>query len=222
MRVAGLLLAAGAGRRLGRPKALVPFDGQLLVERGLALLAAAGCDPVHIVLGAAADTVRAAAALDGAVLADNPHWHTGMASSLRAGLASLPPGVDAVVVTLVDQPLVGPRAVRRLTTAHANGARIAVATYDGQPRNPVLLDRSTWAAVAEAAHGDAGARAHLRAHPEQVTAVPCDDTGSPADIDTADDLTACERHLPALRSRRASRPLPGQLLTSPQHFERFP
>ena len=188
--VAGLLLAAGAGRRLGQPKALVELDGRPLVDRGITLLRDAGCTPVHVVLGAAYDQVVAAAALDGATVVHNRDWRSGMGSSLRAGLASLPPHVGAVVVALVDQPRVTGEAVRRLIRAYRSGATVAVATYDDQPRNPVLLARPTWAAVAEVAHGDVGAKPFLRAHPDLVTRVPCDDVGSPEDIDTPDDLAA--------------------------------
>jgi nicotine blue oxidoreductase len=92
------------------------------------------------------------------------------------------------VVALVDQPLVGPEAVRRLIAAHAAGAGIAVAAYDGAPRNPVLLAREHWPGVIEMAVGDAGARPYLRAHPDLVTLVECGDTGRPDDMDTPSDL----------------------------------
>lgn len=113
-----------------------------------------------------------------------PDWDTGMAASLRAGLAGLPG--DACVVALADQPLVGPDAVRRLVGL-AGTVDAAVATYGGKPRNPVLLDRSVWPEVA-ALTGDAGARSWLRAHPDRVREVPCDGTGSPDDVDTPEDL----------------------------------
>lgn len=183
---AGLLLAAGAGSRLGGPKALVELDGELLVERGVRLLAEGGCAPVLVVLGAAAEQVRERTALEHAVVA--PDWATGMGASLRTGLAALPAGARACVVALADQPLVGAAAVRLLVDAWRAGAVAAVATYAGRARNPVLLDRSTWDAVAAAAVGDGGARAWLRAHPADVTSVDCDGTGRPDDIDTPDDL----------------------------------
>ncbi len=188
--VAGLLLAAGAGQRMGRPKALVEFEGRRLVERGISVLAGGGCAPVHLVLGAAYDEVVADADLSGASIVHNHDWSSGMGSSLRAGLASLPDNVPAVVVALVDQPLVTPAAIDRLRGAYASGAgaAAAVATYAGQPRNPVLLDRSLWSEVAELATGDMGARAFLRAHPELVTPVPCEDVASADDIDTIADL----------------------------------
>lgn len=191
--VAGLLLAAGAGRRMGTPKALVELDGSYLVERGVALLRAAGCAPVVVVLGASADQVLASADLSAAAVVVHPGWEQGMASSLRAGLAALD-GVPAAVVALVDQPLVGVQAIALLIGAWRGGARAAVASYGGQPRNPVLLDAGMFAAVAGGALGDDGARAVLRAAladpASGVVAVPCDGTGSPADVDTPEDLAA--------------------------------
>jgi nicotine blue oxidoreductase len=180
--VAGLLLAAGAGSRFGRPKALVPFRGRTLLEHGVALLAGGGCDPVYVVSGAAPLTCP------GATVVDNPAWRSGMGSSLQAGIAALPGEADAAVVALVDQPLVGVEAVRRLIAAHRAGARLAVAGYAGEPRNPVLLSREYWPELLASVRGDRGARAFLRAHPELVTLVECGDTGSPADIDTPEDL----------------------------------
>ncbi|MBC6465477.1 nucleotidyltransferase family protein [Actinomadura alba] len=186
--IGGLLLAAGEGRRFGRPKALVEFEGERLVDRGVRMLRDAGCGPVIVVTGAASIEVI------GAVVVPNPDWRTGMGSSLRAGLAALPPGCPAVVVALVDQPLVTPAAVRRLTEAYESGAPVAVATYGGRPRNPVLIARAHFAEAAARAVGDAGARAFLREHPELVTPVPCDDVASPDDIDTPDDLVALSAH----------------------------
>ncbi|MEP7026142.1 MAG: NTP transferase domain-containing protein, partial [Actinomycetota bacterium] len=87
-----------------------------------------------------------------------------------------------------DQPLIGPEAVRRLIAAYHGGARVAVASYGGRSRNPVLLAREHWAAAVALAVGDIGARGFLRAHPALVTAVDCGDTGRPDDIDTQADL----------------------------------
>jgi CTP:molybdopterin cytidylyltransferase MocA len=186
--VAGLLLAAGAGRRLGRPKALLEVGGEVLVERGVRTLRAGGCSPVVVVLGAAHEEVTARADLVGADVVVNADWASGMGSSLRAGIAALPPAAAAVVVALVDQPGVGPGAVQRLAGAAARGVAVAVATYDGRRGHPVLLARPTWPEVARLAHGDAGARRYLLARPELVTEIPCEGTGTPDDIDTAEDL----------------------------------
>ena len=184
--VAGILLAAGEGSRLGRPKALVELGGQTLAERGIALLRAGGADPVLVVTGAAAVEI------DGARAVHNPDWRSGMGSSLAAGLRALDEtdetGSGAAVIALADQPLVGAEAVRRLIAAYQAGASVAVAAYAGKPRNPVLIAREHWAAVTGLATGDTGARPFLRAHPELVTLVECGDTGSPDDVDTPEDL----------------------------------
>ena len=207
-RVAGVLLAAGEGSRFGRPKALVELDGQTLAARGVNVLRTGGADPILVITGAAQVN------LDGIHTVYNEHWRTGMGSSLSAALRALtdtegaegaeaPEGaegaqdrpaaklavdVGAVVVALADQPLVGTGAVARLIAAYRGGASVAVAGYDGKPRNPVLLAREHWPEVIAMATGDQGARAFLRARPELVTLVECGDTGSPDDIDTTADL----------------------------------
>ena len=177
--------AAAAG--YGSPKALVRLRGRLLVERAVDLLAAGGCDPVLVVLGAAADEVLATARLPRTVV--NPDWPTGMGSSLRVGLAAVPAEAEAVVVTLVDTPGLGPESVRRLIAAGGpDGA--AQATYGGRRGHPVLLGRTVITEVAAAATGDRGAGPWLAAHPERVRLVPCDGTGDPRDVDVPDDLAA--------------------------------
>ncbi|SEG84000.1 nicotine blue oxidoreductase [Nonomuraea solani] len=178
-RIAGLVLAAGEGSRLGTPKALVEYAGERLVDRAVRLLEDGGCHPVVVVLGAATVQVRRA------VTVRNPDWRSGMGSSLRIGLGALPDEAESVVVALVDQPLIRPEAVRALI---GSGAALAVATYAGRRRNPVLIARRHFAGVSELAVGDVGARPYLKAHPELVTEVPCDGHGDPADIDTPGDL----------------------------------
>ena len=179
--VAGVLLAAGQGSRFGRPKALVELDGQTLAERGIGMLRAGGTDPVLLVTGAAEVELGP----DHRVrTVYNDEWRTGMGSSLRAALRALTdPDVGAAVVALADQPLVGAEAVSRLIAAYQAGASVAVAAYDGRPRNPVLLAREHWPEVIAMATGDQGARAFLRARPELVTLVECGDTGRPDDIE---------------------------------------
>jgi CTP:molybdopterin cytidylyltransferase MocA len=210
--VAGVLLAAGEGSRLGRPKALVEFGGQTLAERGVRMLRAGGADPILVVTGAV--PVR----LERIHTVHNERWRTGMGSSLRAALLALTEAaegadVGAVVVALADQPLVGAGAVARLIAAYRDGASVVVAAYDGRPRNPVLLAREHWPEVIATAVGDQGARAFLRARADLVTPIECGDTGSPDDIDTAEDLERVarragdtgdqEREPPIVREKRS-------------------
>ncbi|QKV91951.1 nucleotidyltransferase family protein [Streptomyces sp. NA02950] len=192
--VAGVLLAAGGGRRLGgRPKALLRHRGRPLVEHAARALREGGCAPVHIVLGAAAEEVRARAELPGCVLVDNPDWEGGMGSSLRAGLASLAAtGASAALVTLVDQPGIGAEAVARLLAAYRSPDSLAAAVYDGVRGHPVLFGADRWADVAADAVGDRGARDYLRAHRTALTLVDCSDIARPGDIDTTEDLTLLE------------------------------
>jgi CTP:molybdopterin cytidylyltransferase MocA len=180
--VAGLVLAAGGGRRYGMPKALVEFEGSLLVERAVRT-ANSVCDPVLVVLGAQAVEVWRTADLTDAVVLVNPDWESGMASSLRTGLDGLrgwPGRVDAVLVQLVDMPGMTQAALERLAE-HAAPDALAIAAYDGVRGHPVLLGREHWAGVAETASGDEGARRYLADH--EVLEVDCTGLADPTDLD---------------------------------------
>ncbi|MEV5789522.1 NTP transferase domain-containing protein [Streptomyces sp. NPDC060011] len=192
--VAGLLLAAGGGRRLGgRPKALLSHRGRPLIEHAVEVLRAGGCASVHVVLGAQAKEVRERAALSGCVLVDNPDWEEGMGSSLRAGLGSLADsGVPAALVSLVDQPGIGPEAVARVLGAYGSPRTLASAAYDGERGHPVLFGADHWAGIAATATGDRGARAYLKAHQDAITLVECGDVARAFDIDTEADLVHLE------------------------------
>lgn len=170
---AGLVLAAGEGRRFGGPKAPFVLDGERLVDRAVRVLRGAGCDPVVVVLGAWVGDVP------GASVVVNEGWSTGMGSSLRAGLAALEGGdADRVVVTLVDLPGLTAEAVRRLVETPGD---LAQAAYDGERGHPVLLGRHHWAGVAATAEGDRGARAYLSQH--DVALVEVGDVASGDDLD---------------------------------------
>lgn len=174
---------------MGRPKALVELAGEPLVRRALRVLADGGCAPLVVVLGAAAADVRAVLPA-GPHVVEAPDWATGMGASLRAGLAALPavdPGVEAALVHLVDLPGVTAAAVARLVAPPTGPEVLRRAAYGGRPAHPVLLGRAHWAAVREAATGDAGARAYLRDHPG-VEPVECGDVATPDDVDTPEAL----------------------------------
>ena len=180
--VAAVVLAAGGGRRYGMPKALVSYEGSLLVERAVRT-ARTVCDPVLVVLGARAVDVWRQADLDGATVLANKDWETGMASSLRTGLEGLrgwPAQVDAALVLLVDMPGMTAEALQRMA-GHAAPDALAVATYDGVRGHPVLLGREHWAGVMETATGDEGARRYLAGH--DVLEVDCTGLADPTDLD---------------------------------------
>ena len=181
--VQGLLLAAGAGRRMGMPKALVrDASGEPWLLRGVETLREGGCEDVTVVLGAAAD--EAAALLDGAgvdvVVATA--WAEGLGASLRAGLASLDAEVEAVLVSLVDLPDVSADVVSRVLDAEVDNGVLRRAAYDGRPGHPVLLGRAHWPGVTASAIGDRGARDYLAE--SAVTLVECGDLATGQDRDT--------------------------------------
>lgn len=203
--VAAAVLAAGAGTRFGAaptgpPKPLQLLAGRPLVRYALDAARGSGCAPVLLVVGYRGGEVAVAAhGLAGVEVVTNEEWPEGIASSLRAVLRALADRpVDAVVIGLADQPLVGAEAYRRVAASYAAGARLAAATYGGVRANPVLLAREHWR-EALALTGDAGARRLFGHHP--VVDVPCDGAGDPTDIDTTDDLAAMEA---ACRSKTAS------------------
>lgn len=191
--VAGLLLAAGEGRRFGGPKALAETDGTSWVERSVHVLDTGGCDLVLVVVGASAPEVQRKVPADHGVV-EALDWAEGMSASLRVGLSTLAdaavgrPEVDAALVHLVDLPGVGSEVVERMVAlADAGGARdvLARAAYGGEPGHPVLIGRSHWAGIVRTARGDRGARDYLRER--EVRLVECGDRGSGTDVDTRPD-----------------------------------
>lgn len=185
MTVAGLLLAAGAGTRMGRPKALVEDPSGLpwAVSSSRAL-SAGGCDEVLVVVGAAAGEVRRILIGEPVRIVLAAAWAEGMGASLRTGLDTLAArsAADAVVVHLVDLPDVGPEVVRRLVERAAPDALARASYGPGTVGHPVLLGRDHWAGVAEVAGGDRGARDYLRTR--DVAAVDCSDLATGRDIDS--------------------------------------
>ncbi|MDQ6755269.1 MAG: nucleotidyltransferase family protein [Actinomycetota bacterium] len=187
-----VLLAAGAGTRLGRgPKALLPYRGRTLVEHLAQVLREGGCRETVVVLGAGAAGVRARTDLAGHRVLDNPRWQEGMSTSFSLGVAAVPAG-DDVLVALVDQPGVSAGTVARLLSGHRAG-RVTMAAYLGpdgalQRGHPVLFDGSLAVQAAAEATGDGGARNFLRDHPGLIDLVECGDPDEGADVDTADQL----------------------------------
>ncbi|MCP9002047.1 nucleotidyltransferase family protein [Pseudarthrobacter sp. RMG13] len=191
-RTTAVLLAAGAGTRLGLgPKALLRFQGRTLVEVLADVLLAGGCREVVTVLGAEAATVRAATDLSRHRVIDNPGWASGMGSSFRVGVAAAAPE-DHVLIALVDQPGLTTETVARLLAAHRPGRVTAAARRgtDGklQRGHPLLLDSSLRAEATETATGDAGARYFLQSHAELIDLIDCSDLSSGEDLDSPGQL----------------------------------
>ncbi|HWJ11485.1 MAG TPA: nucleotidyltransferase family protein [Nocardioides sp.] len=193
MTVTGLLLAAGAGSRMGMPKALVRDDAGPWLTRAVRTLLDGGCPQVVVVLGAEAD--RAEPLVPGApevAVVRCATWRAGMGASLSTGLEALEgtPATGALV-HLVDLPDVTAAVVARiLAQAPAGTSALARAAYDGEPGHPVLLGRDHWAGVRDASTGDRGARLYLSVNDPQL--VECGDLASGVDVDepTADQRPA--------------------------------
>lgn len=186
-RVAGVVLAAGAGTRMGRPKALVADERGPWLARAASLLLGAGCDPVLVVLGASAHDAAHLLPRDARlvpVVADG--WTEGVGASLRAALdaaAALPLQPGALLVTLVDLPWLRPEAAARVMAGGADPGTLRRAVYDGVPGHPVLIGRDHWAALNEGLAGDRGAGPYLAAH--GAVPVDCTGLGGDRDVDTA-------------------------------------
>lgn len=174
MAVAGLVLAAGAGTRYGRPKILVP--GWL--DAALAALAGGGCTRLQVVTGAARVLLPAGV---GEVRCEQ--WARGMGASLRAGLEALGDGPGWVVVHVVDCPDIGAGVVERVLARAVD--RPARAVYGGRPGHPVVLPRSHVAPLLADLDDTSGAGRYLAARPDLVR-VECGDLATGLDIDVPD------------------------------------
>jgi nicotine blue oxidoreductase len=201
--VSAILLAAGAGSRFGGDKLLAPFRGRPLIEATLSGLRGAPVDEIIVVVGAEGERLRSISIAYETRTVENPDWAEGMSTSIRAGLRACASDAQAAVVCLADQPLVGAEAVERLVGAFRLGARVAVATYDSEMRNPVLFAKEVWPLLLREMSGDKGARVFLKQHLKIVTEVPCDDVANPADVDTVEDLRRLEENFKACERDRA-------------------
>jgi nicotine blue oxidoreductase len=201
--VSAIVLAAGSGSRFGGGKLLASFGGRPLIAATLSGLRGAPVDEIIVVVGAEGERLRSITAAYENRIIENPDWAEGMSTSVRTGLRACTPDARAAVVCLADQPLVGAVAAERLVEAFEQGATVAVATYGGEMRNPVLFARGVWPLLLREMSGDRGARAFLKHHREIVTEVSCDDVADPADVDTVEDLRRLERNLKARERDRA-------------------
>jgi CTP:molybdopterin cytidylyltransferase MocA len=197
---AGIVLAAGAGARMGAGKPLMDDGGEPLVHRLVEALRAGGCNPVLVVAGGetAADVDRVATAA-GARVVPNPDPASEQIDSLRLALRQLDAGVQAAVVTPVDRPGLLAATVARLIEAHRRtGAPLVIPTWLGEPGHPTLFARSLFGELAEDDLPD-GARTVIARHGEEAARVEVADPGVPVDLDTPEDVARWQR-------RRGHRP----------------
>jgi molybdenum cofactor cytidylyltransferase len=192
--VTAIVLAAGASSRMGQPKPLLTLLGQPLLARVLDTVRRIRPVRTVVVLGAAADRVRAGVDLTGTTVVVNADFSDGMGSSLRRGAAAA--GASGpVLVVLGDQPLVRPKTLETLIRRHASGgARILVPTFEGVRGNPILLD-PTLIPELDSLRGDLGCRAIFPQHEEELVEVPVNDPGILIDVDTPSELARLERAL---------------------------
>ena len=177
--VAGLILAAGESRRMGFPKALLPYREETFLDR-LAGLFAARCSPVIVVLGAEADRIRAAAH-PAATFVVNPDWARGQTTSMQCGLRTVPPEADGVLFTLVDHPAVAPATIDALL-AGPRAALVRVPRYHGRRGHPIWFSRDILPEFL-ALPVTGAARDVVRSHTAQTEFLDVDDPGILADID---------------------------------------
>jgi molybdenum cofactor cytidylyltransferase len=190
--VAGIILAAGASARMGRPKQLLPLAGRPLLQHVVDAAAASSLDEIILVLGHNAAEIRAALVCPDRVRIIVGTDHTaGQSASLRAGVHAASPAATAVAILLGDQPGISARLIDTVVaafgTAPAPVVRPVYCTQDGRrvPGHPVILARRIWPEV-EALRGDQGARFLLTAHPEWLREVRIAGD-APRDVDTWDD-----------------------------------
>lgn len=188
--IAGIVLAAGRSRRMGRPKPLLRLDGASFVESVTAALRDGGCDPVVVVRGDGSDAdaeVQRLARDAGARVVINRHPGSEQIDSLRLALQALPPTSDAAVVAPVDVPLVTAALVARLIArARESGAPITVPVRDGRHGHPVVFARAVFPELLTT-DGPDGARAVVHAHQHELAEVPADESDVLTDVDTRAD-----------------------------------
>lgn len=183
--VAGIILAAGAASRMGRPKLLLPWKGETLIHRAARTALAAGLQPVVVVTGAAHPDIQAALADLPVLVVNNPDWESGQSTSLRAGIRALPEQTRAVLFLLGDQPFVTPELIRCLVATYLQTKPVILAPFVGEKRtNPVLFDHSIFDVLCQL-QGDAGARSIFDRYPP--AALPWPDERLLFDVDTPED-----------------------------------
>jgi len=186
--ISAIVLAAGASRRMGRPKPLISMGGRTLLQRTLEPLQTSGVDEIVVVLGHRAEDIMPTLRGSGCRVVINRRYARGMSSSIQRGLVSVHPRARAVLVVLGDQPHIRPEVIDLLVERFRRGDGTIVApVYRGRRGHPVLFGRDQWDRL-RALRGDVGARKLLDRYSREVCRVEVDDPGILADIDRPGDV----------------------------------
>ncbi|MBT2555605.1 NTP transferase domain-containing protein [Arthrobacter sp. ISL-5] len=183
-RIAGLVLAAGASRRLGRPKQLLPYGDGVLLDAVLTTARGCGFSQIVLALGGSGDEVRRSVDTSGCDVVDNPGYEGGCSSSIAAAIPALHPGTDVVVLLLGDQPGVRPETVQRLLSGRG-GAALAVCHYEDGIGHPFAFARTMLTALSRL-HGDKAVWKLLEQRAAEVAEVAVEGR-IPPDVDTEAD-----------------------------------
>ncbi len=192
--VAGIILAAGCGSRMGTTKQLLPFENTTILGRVIAIAKASMLDHIVLVLGFAAGRIRQSLDLTcpdmtGIHVIENPHWNKGQSFSVAAGLKALPEDTGGALFLLGDQPLVMVRTINHLVSAFQTTDHwILVPRFQGKRGNPVLVAKPLFSHLACPA-GDAGARVLFREFAHRMQGIAVSDAGILKDVDTPEDYT---------------------------------
>jgi len=183
-----VVLAAGMSSRMGETKQLLRLGENTLLGQVLENVRSSRVKDIVLVLGHEAEKIRERISTENLTVVTNESYQQGMGTSLRTGLAALPPGVNAALIVLADQPFIRPKTLDLLMDQYMrSNAQIVIPTYKGFRGNPVLLDRSVFSEVM-ALTGDIGCRAIFGNHLERIVKFPVEDIGILLDMDSKDDF----------------------------------
>ena len=193
--IAIIILAAGASTRMGRPKQLLPYQGRSLLRHTIENAVASVCKPIVVVLGANAENIRSEISESDIKIVENPDWHLGMSSSIRRGIISLVTDyktVDAVVITVCDQPFLSSEIINHLvSTYHSTRKPIIACEYADTLGVPVLFSQIFFSKL-ENLTEDVGAKKIIKNHYHEVFSIPFP-LGA-IDIDTPHDYQQIEQN----------------------------
>ena len=184
-----ILLAAGSSSRMGRPKQLLPYQGNSLLQRSIDVAMATKVQHIVLVLGANADTIQKHISVDGPLVVVNDKWQEGIASSIRLGIttiSAIDKAITGVLIMLCDQPLLTHHVLLKLLATHqATNKMIVASSYGDTVGTPAYFHRLLFPYLL-LLQGDTGARSLVDLHTENLAIVPF--PGGAIDIDTEDDI----------------------------------